>query len=127
MAQANPNHEMAIRATDLSESFAELKAVDAVNFSVKRGEVFSLLGPNGAGKSTIISMLSCLLHPDSGDATVMGQSILADPQAVKGPYRRCATGNRALRRPQRPRKPRLLGQDVRSARCGTEAARRSCA
>jgi ABC-2 type transport system ATP-binding protein len=83
MVQAIPNHDVAIRATDLSKSFADLKAVDTVNFSVKRGEVFSLLGPNGAGKSTTISMLACLLRPDSGDATIMGHSVLDDPQAVK--------------------------------------------
>ncbi|MCO5187265.1 MAG: ATP-binding cassette domain-containing protein [Anaerolineae bacterium] len=73
----------AIVATTLSKSFDELKAVDAVTFTVARGEVFSLLGPNGAGKSTTISMLACLLRPESGDATVMGYSILDDPQAVK--------------------------------------------
>ena len=48
-----------------------------------RGAIFSLLGPNGAGKSTTISMLSCLLRPTAGDATVMGHSILQDPAGVK--------------------------------------------
>lgn len=58
-------------------------AVNNVNFAIREGEVFSLLGPNGAGKSTTISMLSCLLQPTAGDATVCGQSIVASPMAVK--------------------------------------------
>jgi len=51
-------------------------AVDDVSFTIERGEVFSLLGPNGAGKSTTISMLSCLLRPSGGDATVDGHSVI---------------------------------------------------
>ena len=47
------------------------------------GEIFSLLGPNGAGKTTTISMLSCLLRPDEGDALVMGHSIKSDQMGVK--------------------------------------------
>ena len=58
-------------------------AVDGVSFDIAEGEIFSLLGPNGAGKSTTISMLSCLLHPSGGDATVAGHSIVSDSQAVK--------------------------------------------
>jgi ABC-2 type transport system ATP-binding protein len=58
-------------------------AVDGVSFSIEKGEVFSLLGPNGAGKSTTISMLSCLLRPTHGDASIDGHSILSAPQAVK--------------------------------------------
>jgi len=58
-------------------------AVDDVSFTIERGEIFSLLGPNGAGKSTTISMLSCLLRPSGGDATVDGHSIVGDAQAVK--------------------------------------------
>jgi ABC-2 type transport system ATP-binding protein len=50
---------------------------------VETGEIFSLLGPNGAGKTTTISMLSCLLHPDDGDAVVMGHSIRTDQMGVK--------------------------------------------
>jgi len=58
-------------------------AVAGVSFEVRQGEIFSLLGPNGAGKTTLISMLSCLLEPTAGDATVAGSSITADPMAVK--------------------------------------------
>jgi ABC-2 type transport system ATP-binding protein len=58
-------------------------AVDGVSFAIAEGEIFSLLGPNGAGKSTTISMLSCLLRPSGGDATVAGHSVVGDAQAVK--------------------------------------------
>jgi ABC-2 type transport system ATP-binding protein len=74
---------LAIQVQDLHRSFGKNRAVEGVSFDVLRGEIFSLLGPNGAGKTTLISMLSCLLKPDSGDALVMGHSISAQPQHVK--------------------------------------------
>jgi ABC-2 type transport system ATP-binding protein len=58
-------------------------AVDAVSFQIEEGEIFSLLGPNGAGKTTTISILSCLLRPDSGDARVGGFSVTREPEKVK--------------------------------------------
>jgi ABC-2 type transport system ATP-binding protein len=73
----------AIHADNLVKTFGDFKAVQGVTFDVPAGETFGLLGPNGAGKSTTISMLSCLLHPTSGDALVMGHSIVKAPQAVK--------------------------------------------
>lgn len=73
----------AIQADNLVKTFGDFRAVDGVSFEVAKGETFGLLGPNGAGKSTTISMLSCLLHPTSGDALVMGHSIVNDPQVVK--------------------------------------------
>jgi len=75
-----------VEARGLSKQYDPPKgvlAVDDVSFAIERGEIFSLLGPNGAGKSTTISMLSCLLRPDAGDAFVDGRSIVDDPQAVK--------------------------------------------
>ena len=73
----------AIEVLHLSKNFDKLTAVDEITFEVRSGEIFSLLGPNGAGKSTTISMLSCLLRPSSGDAKVMGHSIIKDPKGVK--------------------------------------------
>lgn len=58
-------------------------AVDGVSFDIHEGEIFGLLGPNGAGKTTTISMLSCLLKPTGGDATVAGHSIARQPMEVK--------------------------------------------
>jgi len=75
--------QTAIQVNDLHKSFGELKAVQGVSFEVRPGEIFSLLGPNGAGKTTTISMLSCLLRPEAGDALVMGHSIKSDQMGVK--------------------------------------------
>jgi ABC-2 type transport system ATP-binding protein len=75
--------QQAIQVNDLHKSFGELKAVQGVSFEVRPGEIFSLLGPNGAGKTTTISMLSCLLRPESGDAFIMGHSIKNDQMGVK--------------------------------------------
>ena len=58
-------------------------AVDGVSFRIKEGEIFSLLGPNGAGKTTTISILSCLLKPDGGEAHVGGFSVRSEPEKVK--------------------------------------------
>ena len=73
----------AIEINGLRKSFGAFEAVKGVSFTVLQGEIFSLLGPNGAGKTTTISMLSCLLRPDDGDALVMGHSICRDPNGVK--------------------------------------------
>ncbi|MEW6093185.1 MAG: ABC transporter ATP-binding protein [Chloroflexota bacterium] len=73
----------AIEVKNLHKSFGDLKAVDGISFEVAQGEIFSLLGPNGAGKTTTISMLSCLLRPDEGEALVMGHSIKDDQMGVK--------------------------------------------
>jgi len=73
----------AIHVENLHKSFGEFKAVQGVSFSVQPGEIFSLLGPNGAGKTTTISILSTLLRPDAGDATIMGHSLRRNPMGVK--------------------------------------------
>jgi ABC-2 type transport system ATP-binding protein len=73
----------AIDVKNLHKNFGDLKAVNGVTFEVQQGEIFSLLGPNGAGKTTTISMLSCLLRPDQGEAIVMGHSIKTDQMGVK--------------------------------------------
>ena len=77
------SNSAAIETLNLHKSFGATRAVQGVSFEVERGEIFSLLGPNGAGKTTIISMLSCLLRPDEGDARVMGYSIRTEPMGVK--------------------------------------------
>jgi len=73
----------AIEVKNLKKSFGELQAVAGVEFAAGQGEILSLLGPNGAGKSTTISMLSGLLAPSDGDATIMGHSIRTAPEAAK--------------------------------------------
>jgi ABC-2 type transport system ATP-binding protein len=73
----------AIEVTNLKKSFGDLAAVQGATFHAVTGEVLSLLGPNGAGKSTTISMLSGLLAPSDGDASIMGHSVLKEPEAAK--------------------------------------------
>jgi ABC-2 type transport system ATP-binding protein len=83
MNAATDDTGFAIEATGISRRFGDILAVDGVDLTVDRGELFSLLGPNGAGKTTTIRMLCCLLRPTSGTATVMGHDIRDDPIGVK--------------------------------------------
>jgi len=73
----------AIEIKDLYKSYDEVKAVQGVSLDIEAGSVFSLLGPNGAGKSTTISAISGLLHPDQGDALILGDSITHAPLQAK--------------------------------------------
>ena len=61
-----------VSVSGLSKSFAETQALDAVSFDVARGELFGLIGPDGAGKTTLFRILTTLIVPDSGTATVLG-------------------------------------------------------
>jgi len=79
MEQSSPM----IEVVDLVKRFGENIAVDRVSFSVSRGEVFGLLGPNGAGKSTIIKILTTLLPPTGGQASVVGYDVTKQPMAVR--------------------------------------------
>lgn len=72
-----------IEVRDLVKRFGDLAAVDHVSFAVSEGEVFGLLGPNGAGKSTIIKILTTLLPPTSGSASVVGFDVTHQPMAVR--------------------------------------------
>lgn len=73
----------AIEIMDLCKNYKDKKAVDGLNLSIDKGELFALLGTNGAGKTTTIKMLSCLTKPTSGNAVLMGNSIVNNEQAVK--------------------------------------------
>jgi ABC-2 type transport system ATP-binding protein len=73
----------AIIITNLSKKYGELTAVDNLSLTIEKGELFSLLGVNGAGKTTTIKMLSCLIKPTSGDALLLGDSIVSNPYAIK--------------------------------------------
>ncbi len=72
-----------IVAHNLTKHFGSLTAVQSLNVSVGKGEVFGLLGPNGAGKTTTIRMLTTLLAPSSGAASVAGFDITSNPLGVK--------------------------------------------
>jgi len=73
----------AIELRHLRKQFGAFRAVDDVSFTVRRGEVFGLLGSNGAGKSTIIRILSGLLSPSGGDASVLGFDVAREPETVR--------------------------------------------
>ena len=76
-----------IEARALSRSFKTktgvVEAVRAIDLDVHKGEIVGLLGPNGAGKTTMLRMLTTLLPPTSGSATVAGVDLLADPRQVR--------------------------------------------
>ena len=72
-----------IDTNNLTKYFGTLGAVQSISFTVGRGEVFGLLGPNGAGKTTTIRMLTTLLSPTSGTASVAGADVIANPLSVK--------------------------------------------
>lgn len=73
----------AIKITDLTKRYGELVAVDKLNLNIRKGEIFGLLGPNGAGKTTTLMILSTLLKPTSGSATVNGFDVLLHPERVR--------------------------------------------
>ncbi|MBE0690413.1 MAG: ATP-binding cassette domain-containing protein, partial [Anaerolineae bacterium] len=68
-------YQIAIDCERISKSFGDFRAVDALTFEVRTGEVFALLGPNGAGKSTTLRMILDILKPDSGQIRVLGAPI----------------------------------------------------
>lgn len=73
----------AIKTRNLIKQYKDLVAVKGPELTVREGELYGLLGVNGAGKSTTIKMLSCLTRPTSGDALVMGHSVVGEPEKVK--------------------------------------------
>jgi len=76
-----PNNSVVIE--NLLKQFGQFVAVDRINLTVRKGEVFGFLGPNGAGKSTTIRMLCGLLKPTSGHAQVAGYDVGNKPEAVR--------------------------------------------
>lgn len=72
----------AIEITGLSKCFGDLKAVAEMDLSIDR-EIFGLLGPNGSGKTTTVKMLTTILSPTSGDASICGHSITKEPRMVR--------------------------------------------
>lgn len=73
----------ALQASALTRKFGDLTAVDHVTLTINQREIFGLIGPNGAGKSTFIKMLTTLLPPTSGSATVAGYDIVTQPSDVR--------------------------------------------
>jgi ABC-2 type transport system ATP-binding protein len=72
-----------VDADGLTRRFGALVAVDHVSLQIFAGETFALIGPNGAGKSTLMKMLTTMLPPSSGRATIAGFDVAREPQAVR--------------------------------------------
>ncbi len=68
----------------LTRRFGEAVAVDGLELEIEPGELFGLVGPDGAGKTTTLRMLAGVLPPSSGDARMLGSSVAADPERMKG-------------------------------------------
>lgn len=83
MLQNNDIENYSIEVRNLTKKFDDFTAVDNISFSINSGEVFGLLGPNGAGKTTIIAMLSTILKPTSGSASVNNFDILKNEGDVR--------------------------------------------
>jgi ABC-2 type transport system ATP-binding protein len=77
------NTAVAIDVHELTRRFGSFTAVDRVTFDVRSGEVFGFLGANGAGKTTAIRMLTGLLAPSSGRASVAGHDVLGEAERIK--------------------------------------------
>jgi len=81
--QSPPPEESAVTVVGLTRTFGDFRAVDNIDLTVAKGEVFGFLGPNGAGKSTTIRMLCGLLMPSAGTGTVGGFDIMKQSEEIK--------------------------------------------
>ena len=74
---------LAVVSDELTKTFGDVTALDALSFHVKAGELFGIVGPDGSGKTTTLRILAGVLRPTAGDATVGGTSVGRDPEGVK--------------------------------------------
>lgn len=79
----NAMPETVVEVSRLVKAYGDVKAVNAISFSVTRGEVFGMLGPNGAGKTTTVEIIEGLRSADSGSAAVLGMDVSKNTRAVK--------------------------------------------
>ena len=73
----------AVSVTGMRKAYGEKVVLDDVDLSIGEGEVFGLLGPNGAGKTTMVRILSTLIQPDAGTASVFGHELRTEPGAIR--------------------------------------------
>lgn len=83
MKQPEEINNFSIETRGLTKVFGDIKAVDALDIQIARGELFGLVGPDGAGKTTTMRMLSGIMEPTSGEAWIAGISIVEDSESVK--------------------------------------------
>jgi len=72
-----------VSAKTLSKNYGSLKAVDAIDFEIFKGECFGFLGPNGAGKTTVMRIISCFMPPTSGEVKVFDMDVTEKPSSIK--------------------------------------------
>jgi lipooligosaccharide transport system ATP-binding protein len=72
-----------VTAQALTKDYGALRAVDAIDFEIARGECFGFLGPNGAGKTTVMRILSCFMPPTSGEMRVFDLEVTGNPSRIK--------------------------------------------
>lgn len=74
---------MSIRVEHISKAYGQVKAVDDISFQVEPGELFGLIGPDGAGKTTLFRILTTLLLPDNGEASVAGNDVIKGMKQIR--------------------------------------------
>jgi ABC-2 type transport system ATP-binding protein len=74
---------LAIQAEHLTRTFGPVTAVDRLNLSVEKGEIFGLVGPDGSGKTTVMRLFSGILRPTSGEAWILGHSVSREAEPLK--------------------------------------------
>ena len=72
-----------ITAKGLVKCYADLRAVDGIDFTIRKGECFGFLGPNGAGKTTTMKVIYCYLPPDEGEVRIFGMDVIKNPSEIK--------------------------------------------
>ena len=77
------NDQQVIETHSLTKQFKKITAVDGLDLSIRRGEIFGLLGPDGAGKTTTIRMLCAIMNPSAGSARVAGFDTVQEPEEIK--------------------------------------------
>ena len=82
-AAAGASTSAAVETIGLRKTFGALTAVEGLDLTIRRGEVFGLLGPNGSGKTTTIRMLCGLLPPTAGSATVVGRDVASEAELIR--------------------------------------------
>src|SRR5260370_7830204 len=83
MATPATRADALIHARGLTKRFANLTAVDAIDFEVERGEAFGFLGPNGAGKTSTMRMIGCVSSPSAGTLRVLGMDPVEDGPRIR--------------------------------------------
>ena len=79
----NGSNEVVIETNGLRRAFGKTIAVDGLDLAIYKGEIFGLVGPDGAGKTTVLRLLSAIMDPTDGDASVAGYDTRRNPEAIK--------------------------------------------